>query len=806
MKSRLAAFTVSMGLVAAAGLEPLPDREEDGYQDVSKASGFLVRKRIANTVIGEDLVAGEAYLKTLRARPRETLSRLELQAEDMAEFALYRHAATTNAARRAHCIGLLEKVLADGPTTIWGWSAYGFLAAFNATNGVARPAFDPQLHLGEIAGGVIDFQPRHLEPAGTVEGRAARLLESVGAELPKGVPTDGDLKPGSAARRAILRAELLRLCGAEAVDRMLSMKDGEALFARLWDDDRTLEAFLLSGPVFRPAEALEMLMTFFLNDPDGWTATEEGRKITVASAVNVRPQGKEKDAHPEAVRLNRLRCWAAYRRLSQRQRFHPTTAGRDAREWRFIVRDPTDPAEILHLNSIPFEDRRPGRMIYFVPYRFRNAFGDHIQASSAQYYSPWRFSDWPYWYQAHRVGGICNRQSTFAAVCANAHGLMAERAGQPNHCCWLLRDEEGVWRIHNNISKFTAGVFMFWGKGYQYLQAVERAFADRAAWDRSELLRFRGALDEAIAACPYNIDAWRDAARRMRDDKSPAERWRAYLRELAARCPDGRTLTWELAFDALTELRALGETDDALMDDLKFLFAALPEPARQIPEEMNFRKVVLARAADFFGNDRERTWTIVTAALAPNWGTPHNFMAVLRFGLTAFAKDRATTDQMFTMLTQEAEKRGQAYPAKDFGGARLVSVEGLLHTGKGKGDRPDDYEHILDLTTLPAKRPCSIMAASKDNARVEVELPGICALAGVRVIGEQETAPTISVSEDGTNWTALATAPGKTPGDIRADCTKTSPKARYVRITAPGDATPVPLRLAKILVYGRTLY
>ncbi len=57
-------------MVAAAGLEPLPDREEDGYQEVSKASGFLVRKRIANTVIGEDLVAGEAYLKTLRARPR----------------------------------------------------------------------------------------------------------------------------------------------------------------------------------------------------------------------------------------------------------------------------------------------------------------------------------------------------------------------------------------------------------------------------------------------------------------------------------------------------------------------------------------------------------------------------------------------------------------------------------------------------------------------------------------------------------------------------------------------------------------
>ena len=846
MKSCLLGLTVAAALTSAAGLEPLPDREQDGYGVVSKASEFIVRKKAGNAVLGADMAAGEAYLRKLRARPRTTLSPLELQAEDMAEFALYRVEATTNDARRARCVDLLKKVQAAGPTTIWGWSAYGYLADFNATNGVARPAFDPLLHLGEIAKGVIDFQPQYLAPMKTVEGRAARLLESVRRDLPAGAPAEDDLRPGSPARRAILRAELLRACGNEAVDRMLSVKGGRELFGRLWNDDQTLEAFLLSGPVFRPAEALEMLMTFFLNDPDGWTATEEGRKITVASAVNVRPQGKERDAHPEVVLLNRLRCWAAYRRLSQRQRFHPTAARRDAREWRFIVRDPTDPAEILHLNSILFDDKRPGRMIGYVPYRFRNAFGDHIQASSARYYGPWRFSDWPYWYKVHRVGGICNRQSTFAAVCANAHGLMAERAGQPNHCCWLLRDEEGVWRIHNDINKYTAGVFMFWGKGYQYIQANERAFGDREAWERSELLRFSGALSKAIEACPYNVDAWRDAAARLRADKAPARKWRIYLSELAARCPEGRTLTWELAFDALKELRALGETDDALMSDLKALFAALPEPKKQIPEEMDFRGVVLRRAADFFAKDTARTLEIVTAALKENWGTPHNFTQVLRFGLDAFAKDRAATDRLITTLTEEAEKRGgrkggetfdfrplvnaasvgrrrdafqtlvrlrdrltpppsgKGYPEQDFGGAKLVSAEGLLYTSRsGKLDRPEDYGRVIDLSPLPERTPCSVVAAPAESAWAEVELPGICTLSGVCVIGEKGVIPTVSVSEDGTNWTTLTATPGTTPGDFRADCAKTSPKAQYVRIVAPDGAV---LRLAKVLVYGSTHY
>ena len=839
-------FVAVAALSAAVfGVEPLPDREKDGYRVVSQASEFAAKK---------DTVGGEAYLKTLRARPRADLSPLELQAEDMAEFAFYRHEAASNEVRRAQCVNLLKKVQAAGPNTLWGWAAYGFLDDFGATNGTVQASFDPTFHLGEIVQGVIDFEPRRLEPDDVPRSQALRaesLLEAERAARPQGVPAEADLAPGRAARRAILCTELMRLCGAETVDRLLAMKEGEALFRRLWDDSATLEAFLLSGPVFEPAQALEMLMTFFLNDAEGWTATEEGRKITVACAVNVRSQGKRKDAHPEEVFLNRLRCWAAYRRLSQRKLFHATTAKRDTREWRFIVRDPTDACEILHLNAQPFNDEKPGKMIGYVPYRFNNAFGDYIHARGTRYWDRWRFSDWPYWYKVHRVGGICNRQSTFAAVCANAHGLMAQRAGQPSHCCWLLRNENGIWTIRNDINKYTAGVFMFWGKGYQYIQATERACGDRAAWERSELFRFHGALKEAIAACPYNLSAWQDWTAKLKADKASAETWRAYLGDLVRLCPEGRTPTWDFAFVALAELRKLGATDDELLKDVCALFAALPEPKRQIPEEMDFRTVVLRRATGLFKkNDAERLMAVLSAALAANWGTPHNFTAVLRHGLDTFGKDSALCSRFLALFAAEAARRGEGgvdrksldfrplmdaasvnrqrdafqmlaqlrnrlspppkgetYPARDFGGAKLVSPQGLLYTsGRVQGDRPEDYGRVIDETPLPKKRTCQVAAKPSPDPWTVVALPGFCNLSGVRVVGDKMAQVTVSVSEDGQNWTLLQTTSGETTGSFRVDLTTSRPKARYVRIGRVKDASAEPLRIGKILVYGQTLY
>ena len=827
------AFGLALFAAAPASGAPLVYDEKDGYNDIWKAS---------EAVLDKNIPAGEAHVAELRKRPRKDLTPVLLQAEDMAEFALYRKDAT----KCERCIELLKKVHAAGSDTIWGWAAYGLLDDFDAKDQVKMASYDPNLHLGDIANGVLDFEPKRLETehGAQTKGAAARLKASVTTELPKGVPVPEDLTRGAKICNAILKAQLVDLCGQETIDGIFAMKDGEKLFARLWDDENTLEAFLLSGPIFDPKLALETLMALYLNDEQGWTSTEEGRKITVATAINVRAPGKKDD--PKTVFVNRLRCYAAYRRLSQRRLFHETAAKRDTREWRFIVRDPTSAADILYLNSRPFDHKRTGSTINQVPYRYRNCFGGHIQSRSGRYYDPWRFADWPYWYMVHRVGGICNRQSTYGAVCANAHGLMAEHAGQPNHCAWLLRDEAGVWTIRNDINKFTAGVFMLWGRGYQYVQATERAFADRTAFERSELLRFLHHNMLAISACPYNLSAWRDYTDELKAKKASPEAWHQYLAVLAKTTPEGRTPTWDFAFEALDELRKSSASDDAVLAELVALIKALPEPEKTIPEEMNYRGGVMRRATGLFKKDTERQLNVLAAGLAANWGTRHYFSQCLQQGLDTFAKDEAACKRLFDEVTKkysdekmdakgidfrpliETASRsrqrdafqtlamlrnrldpppaGAPWPQKDFGG-RLVSDKGIIYTSRrGRGDSPQDYPRVIDASPLKAKRTYQIAMEPRAEPWAVVELPGACKIAGIVVTGDKMVSTTVWVSENGESWDLVKTDGTDEKGGLRVDLSEAHAAAKYVRVGRVRYASTESLRLAKILVYGETLY
>jgi len=770
--------------------------EKDGYHEVAKASDYRNRKQLAE---------GAAYVADLRKRPREGLSPVEIQAEDMAEFSLWRD----EPAHREQCIELLKAAHAQGPETIWGWSALAYLEDFGAKDAVKAPKKDPYLHLGDIAKGVLDFEPKRIDETKRT------------AEVAK----------WRCDKKDILRTRLLELYDKTVVD--------EKLFSRLWDDDKAVADFLLSGPIFEPKQALESLMTLYLNDPEGWCATDEGRKITIATALNARPLGKKDD--PDAIMKNRLQCWAAYRRLSQRKLFDATTAKRDTREWRFIVRDPTRATDILYLNSRPIRGQ--------VAYRHFNCFGDYIFGPN--YYKPWRLSDWPYWYIVHRVGGICNRQSTYCAVSSNAHGFMAERAGQPNHCAWLLRDEKGVWNIRNDINKFTAGVFLFWGHGYQYIQATERAFASREKWDKSELLRFQKRYKEAISACPYNLSAWRDYTDFLKSQKATSAEWKKYLSVVARAMSDGRTATWDLAFEGLEQYRKSGASDTEMVAEAVALVKALPEPEKRIPEEMNYEGEVLRRMSKLFKDNKEGFFKVLVTSLEANWGTRTYFTQILHYGLDAYSKDTDLCNRFmdaFGKLAKYHAKKGdemdakglnwrplieatsrnhqrdafqtlgalrnrlqpppagEAYPEQDFG-ARLVSNKGVFYTsGRVKGDCPEDYPRVIDVSPLRKGRPYQVAMKPVDKPWAILELQGLCKISGVRITGDKLVQTVVSLSEDGEKWTDVQTDDATERGETRVTFQGVRPKAKFIRVARVANATAEPMRLSKVLVYGDTLY
>jgi len=830
-----------------------PVHASDGYGDVGHANALGAEGKWDE---------GLAFIAELRACPLDKRNLEERQSVDMAEFALLRYNLDANKER---CIECLKTVYDAGSTSFWGWAAYTFLKDLGVD--VPAPPKDPLRGLGAWGDGVVNLELKRLEPdAGRLMSNVD-WLEAATNSVP--IASPDDLKPGSPVRRAILRKRLVDACGAAKIREILAAKGGAELFARLWEDDAILEDFLLSGPAFNAPLALETLMTLFINDEkEGWSKTAMGRKATVAVAINAQ-NGDDMTAT--------VRHWAAFRRIGMADRFVPEAAKRDCREWRYIVRRPADAAETLYLNAQRrFPTRRYSRLLGNVPYRKNNCFGaskfrkfrEKMRAWEG-YMRPWEASGLPRLYLRSRVGGVCLEQSAWAARAANSQGIMAETAFQPGskatkfrpkgppHECWIHRDEDGVWRISNNIRPYTGGKFALWGKGLQYIQSTERAFADRAAHDESELLLFAGRVREAAMRCPYNWSAWRAYTNGFKEDGATIEDLRRYIGELVALQPEGRLVTWDFANEALDLMKKKGMAGGELADETARVFTALPQPKSRISEEMNFERNALERAVKRFDGNRELEDRVLASALAANKDSGSYLLQIFSFAIRRFAKDadrlkcffataaavlgdggdgakdgvkinwrrlcgikgclngRAAFRMMADFRNADDPPTGAVtVPEADYG-APLASGDALVGTSSGgRGDAPEDYARVSDATPYDPKRKGLFATKSEYAPWAIVELAGAVEITGVTVVGDAKEL-VFWISDDGEEWRkvgelafAKATA-GKQEagnGEWRVDLRKDSPTAKFVKVGFEPGGKKKPLTLKKILVYGNKLY
>jgi len=843
MKTRLSIAVAALallvghaGLGAAAGnlKIDLPWRPKDGMGDVRKASDFGEAGKWDD---------GMKFVAELRARPADKRNLEERQSVDMAEFALLRH---DFAANRDRCVECLKSVYDVGCTSFWGWAAYTYLKEYGVD--VPEQPKDPLRGLGAFGDGVVNLEPKFLEPdAGRPTPDVDWLASATNAVAISG---SDDLKPGSSARRAILRKRLVETCGVAKIVEVLSAKGGASLFSRLWDDDAVLEDFLLSGPVFNAPLALETLMTLFLNDgKEGWSKTDLGRKATVAVAINAR---KGDDM------AKTVRHWAAFRRIGEVGGFVKEAERRDCREWRFIVRRPDDAAETLYLNAMRrFPTKRLGKLIGDVPYRKKNCFGVGKWAKKDEYMRPWTASGWPRLYLRSRVGGVCLEQSTWAARAANSQGIMAEIAYQPGskatkfrpkgpaHECWIHRDEDGTWRISNNIRPYTGGKFTLWGKDFQYVQSTERAFADRAAHDESELLLFAGRVKEAAMRCPYNWPAWRAYANGFKDVGATVEDLRRYLGELVTLQPEGRLVTWDFVHEALDLMEKKGMPKSELADEAARVFMALPQPESRMSEEMNFEKDALERTMKRFRGDKELEDRVLAAALAANKDGNSYLPQIFGFAIRRFSKDanrlkgffaaaaaalgdggdgdgtkdgdkinwrrlcgvkgclndRAAFRMMADFRNADDPPTGTAtVPETDYG-APLASGDALVGTSSGgKGDTPEDYARVSDATPYDPARKGLFTTKAREASWAVVELAGATVVKGVTAIGAESGLVAWIAGEDG-EWREVG---GGTlsEGVMRFEIGGEPQPVRAVKVGFRPEAGKKALCLKKILVYG----
>ena len=820
----LAAAAAMAAAVAAGADGDCLQRGRDGQGDVRHAS-FL----------GKDgkWSEGRAFVRSLRSRPQKGLTPEERQSADMAEFALLRHDMAKN---RARCIECLKAVCDAGPRSFWGWAAWTFLTDLGVK--APMPEKDPLRGLGKFGDGVVNMVPARLSPGAkpTAKGAAAKMLAAETAKFDPAALAPRDLEPGSEKRRAVLRARLVRICGTDAIDAILGAEGGAALFARLWNDDAGLEDFLLSGPVPAPDQALETLMTLFLNDAkEGWSRTETGRRATVAAAINARKGDSIDDT---------VRHWAAFRRIGTSGRFVESAGRRDCREWRFIVRRPSDPADILYLNTTRKFPARYLRNVGLkgVPYRKRNCFATSKWARNDEFLRPWTASGLPRQYLRSRVGGVCTEQAMWAALCANAHGLMAERAGQPGHCCWLLRGEDGDWKIIAGVRPHTAGVFSLWGSGFQYIQSTELAFADRRRHDVSELLLFAGRPRDAAMYCPYNWTAWRAWTDSLKARNASAEEWREYIGKLVELAPEWRLPAWDFAWEAVQALEERNVGADALAREVVRVFRGLPQPKRPIAEEMDYRKHALKRFLRPFRGNARLTMEILAAALDANKESPRYFPAIFGYAMERWAKDGRNLDAFFAMAAERIGSGGAkggridwrrlcsmkgclddrasfrmmagfrnaaeppagpaSVPQTDYG-ASLASHDALVRiSSSGKGDTPEDRARVSDATPYDPAREGLFATGTENDPWVIVELAGDVQIAGVTLSGDC-TGLKLWTSVDGKDWSDAAVSGGDANG-WRIDLRKAPPQAKYVKAGRPGGGKP--LKLRKMLVYGNRLF
>ena len=833
-KTSIAVFGAALLAAVAAAAPDLsarqPVRAADGYEDVRRANLLGAEGRLDE---------GREFIAKLRARPSGKLNPEERQSADMAEFAFLRYNLVAN---RERCIACLKAAYDAGPSSFWGWPAYEFLKELGVD--VPAPPKDPLRGLGAWGDGVVNLEPKLLEPKAGSRASNADWAEGIRRQTFDGRKLKpDDLKPGAPVRRAILRKRLVEICGEKKILEIIAAKGGRKLFSRLWDDDATLEDFLLSGPVFDAPLALETLMTLFLNDEDEkWSRTETGRRATVAVAVNAQ-KGDDMKAT--------VRHWAAFRRIGTAGRFVKEAAKRDCREWRFIVRRPADAAETLYLNAQRrFPARRPGSVSRNVPYRKTNCFGaNKFRKFRPQmrawegYMRPWEASGLPRLYLRSRVGGVCLEVSQWSARAANSQGIMAvtlNRPGRPPHLCWAMRDEKGDWQIYYKANRYSNKCFSIWGNGFQYLQSTERAFADRTAHDESELLLFAGRVKEAAMRCPYNYPAWRAYAGSLKSADTSIDRWRTYLGELVRLQPEGRLVTWDFAHEALDAMQKKGMDDAELAKETAKVFRALPQPKSHIAEEMDFRKDALDRALERFKGSPELEEKLLAVAMEANKGSPAFMPQIFGFAIERFGKDKDRLGRFFAAAAGAGETgksvfdwrrlfamgdfRSDRYafrmladfrnereppegtakvPVTDYG-APLVSGDALVKvSSRGRGDTPEDHARVSDATPYDPKRKGLFATKAEDAPWVVVELAGYVEITGVTVVGEAKGL-VVWTSGDGL-WNKTVDASAVT-GGLRVDLRKDPPTAKFVKVGFEPGGGKKSLSLKKILVYGNKMY
>jgi hypothetical protein len=484
------------------------------------------------------------------------------------------------------------------------------------------------------------------------------------------------------------------------------------------------------------------------------------------------------------------------------------------------------------------------------PYRLNNVYGDSIHGSN--YYLP--FEDLNHAQRVREIGGVCGSLSHYGANAAMANGIPALTMGEPGHCAYAVRTDAETWTPAYSLSWERGLHHSLWAQHtWTSLVLQNKVLASRYDHEKSQaFLWFARSLGEkqpelaesayrlALESQPLNVPAWIEAAQFRAEHQTDASSWSMMQKAALSALSDYPESAWEAVKIMQKNALPLLPADQRIPFLLTYHQAIA---SKEGPVMWHFDKA-LAEQASWLADDRERL-SFFEAVLAVQSASKSWFAPTIAWGQSAFTKKPESSEAYYTALGrvfaaaaggtnldglrsalrpailaaassnnvsafQTLGQAGKAFlPQKPldyevFPGDLLSSGGLLKPTSTSNWDAPEQHWGVLESTGG------SFHTNREVHAGCVVRLGKLGDLSGIVIVnsgggqnGPRQIPMTVSVSEDGQQWTEVFTAKENAPL-WRIPLQGKATRVQFIKVARSDDRNEF-FHLAAIHAYGKRL-
>ena len=484
------------------------------------------------------------------------------------------------------------------------------------------------------------------------------------------------------------------------------------------------------------------------------------------------------------------------------------------------------------------------------PYRLNNVYGDSIHGSN--YYLP--FEDLNHAQRVREIGGVCGSLSHYGANAAMANGIPALTMGEPGHCAYAVRTDAETWTPAYSLSWERGLHHSLWAQHtWTSLVLQNKVLASRYDHEKSQaFLWFARSLGEkqpelaesayrlALESQPLNVPAWIEAAQFRAAHQTDASSWSMMQKAALSALSDYPESAWEAVKIMQKNALPLLPADQRIPFLLTYHQAIA---SKEGPVMWHFDKA-LAEQASWLADDRERL-SFFEAVLAVQSASKSWFAPTIAWGQSAFTKKPESSEAYYTALGrvfaaaaggtnldglrsalrpailaaassnnvsafQTLGQAGKAFlPQKPldyevFPGDLLSSGGLLKPTSTSNWDAPEQHWGVLESTGG------SFHTNREVHAGCVVRLGKLGDLSGIVIVnsgggqnGPRQIPMTVSVSEDGQQWTEVFTAKENAPL-WRIPLQGKATRVQFIKVARSDDRNEF-FHLAAIHAYGKRL-